>query len=295
MTRARRAGERKRRKVLPYIILGLAAVAIFCVFAFDERPVLTEYTVKSSKVAEPVRILHITDLHNCLFGEEQSRLTGMIDAAEPDIVVFTGDMSDPRYGEDNALLLARLVSEKYPSFYVFGNHENAYPGNVSKVCDKFAEAGLTVLRGSAEKISVGGTALLICGIDDPNASPDYNLRMWENELDDCAGAAASEPGVFSVLLTHRPECVNDYAGRGFDLIMAGHAHGGQARIPLILQNGIYAPSQGLFPKYTGGLYRLSDGTPLEVCRGLSTKIRPRVFNRPEISLVTVEPGENPPA
>ncbi len=275
---------------MPFVIIGIiAAVAVLCVFAFDERPVLTEYTVVSGKVAGTVRIAHITDLHNCLFGEDQSVIIGLLESASPDIVVFTGDISDPRYGEDNALLLARLVAEKYPAFYVFGNHENAYPGNVSKVCDKYAEAGLTVLRGGGRKIDVNGTDILVCGIDDPNASPDYNLRMWENELDDCASLAAGDPGAFAVLITHRPECVNDYSGKGFDLIMAGHAHGGQARIPLILKNGIYAPSQGFFPKYTGGLYRLEDDTPLEVCRGLSTRIKPRVFNRPEISVVTITP------
>ena len=292
MTQPRKAKKEKRKKTLLYIILGVVAAAVlFCVFAFDERLALAEYRIVTDKVTEPVRIIHVTDLHNSLYGDGQSRLTEMIDNARPDVVVFTGDMSDPRYGEDNALLLSRLVSAKYPAFYVFGNHENAYPGNVSLVCDKFAEAGLTVLRGRSERITLNGSELLFCGIDDPMASPDYNLRMWENELDDCADEAQASPELFSVLLTHRPECVNDYAGRGFDLILAGHAHGGQARIPLILKNGIYAPGQGFFPKYTGGLYTLSDGTPMEVCRGLSLKIRPRVFNRPEVALIVITPAD----
>ena len=94
----------------------------------------------------------------------------------------------------------------------------------------------------------------------------------------------------SILMTHRPERTEDYAGRGFELVLAGHAHGGQWRLPGLL-NGLFAPDQGLFPTYAGGRYALGD-TTLLVSRGLareSTRL-PRFYNRPELVVVELCPG-----
>ena len=84
--------------------------------------------------------------------------------------------------------------------------------------------------------------------------------------------------------------VEAYRGRGFDLILAGHAHGGQWRLPGVV-NGLLAPDQGLFPPYAGWRYELEGGT-LIVSRGLareSTRV-PRVFNRPELVIIDVTPA-----
>ena len=92
---------------------------------------------------------------------------------------------------------------------------------------------------------------------------------------------------FNLLLIHAPDNFEDYARLGFDLVLCGHTHGGQWRIPGLL-NGIYAPGQGLFPKYAGGLYE-KDGTTMIVSRGLakeSTYI-PRIFNRPELVIIDI--------
>ena len=97
----------------------------------------------------------------------------------------------------------------------------------------------------------------------------------------------TENGNYTILLSHRPELFEHYVSRGFDLVLCGHAHGGQWRIPRIL-NGLYAPNQGLFPQYAGGQYD-SDATTMIVSRGLareSTRL-PRIFNRPELVLVEI--------
>ena len=102
--------------------------------------------------------------------------------------------------------------------------------------------------------------------------------------------AAQDGETFSILLTHRPERVEDYTGRGFDLVLAGHAHGGQWRLPGLI-NGLIAPNQGLFPRYAGGRYALDGDTTMIVSRGLareSTRI-PRLFNRPELVVVDILP------
>jgi len=118
------------------------------------------------------------------------------------------------------------------------------------------------------------------------------LAKMENVIGNVlTGLLQDEPKEqFTLLLSHRPERIEDYLGYPFDLILSGHAHGGQWRLPGIV-NGLYAPNQGLFPKYAGGRYDFED-TAFLVSRGLareSTKI-PRVFNRPELVVVDLIPA-----
>ena len=269
-------------------IAVVAVLAVVCLFAFSEKLSVSEYTIRTDKVSSSITVVQISDLHNCVFGEGNRDLLEAIDALRPDIVALTGDIADPRSDKTPSIDFARAVSAKYPCFYVIGNHENSYAGRYKKICAEFEEAGLKVLHGQGEILEINGSRLLVCGIDDPLASPDYNLDMWEQQLEKCDGM--NEEGLFSVLLSHRPECVDYYANTSFDIVLTGHAHGGQVRIPLILPQGLYAPNQGFFPKYTSGRFELGDGgTVMIVSRGLSTRLPPRVFNRPDIVKVSILP------
>ena len=128
--------------------------------------------------------------------------------------------------------------------------------------------------------------LRICGVDDPSAFAGES--GWLEQFRACQ--ALTGDSRYTVLLSHRPERTEDYAGRGFELVLAGHAHGGQWRLPGLL-NGLFAPDQGLFPTYAGGRYALGD-TTLLVSRGLareSTRL-PRFYNRPELVMVELRPG-----
>ena len=124
------------------------------------------------------------------------------------------------------------------------------------------------------------------GGDDPKCGGS----MWSDQLS--AAAKAADPDCFAVLLSHRPERVEDYLAYDFDLVLSGHAHGGQWRLPGLV-NGLLAPDQGFFPAYAGGLYRLDENTDLVVSRGLareSTRV-PRIFNPPELVIIDVMPAE----
>ena len=124
------------------------------------------------------------------------------------------------------------------------------------------------------------------GIGDPtyDAYTDDLLR-YLRQLD---SSFSSLPGDgYRILLAHRPELIDWYARYGFDLVLSGHTHGGQVRIPLLL-NGLYAPPQGWFARYTGRLYRVGD-TALIISRGCSYYPQiPRIFNPPEICLINVD-------
>ena len=119
----------------------------------------------------------------------------------------------------------------------------------------------------------------------PNPTPSINAQKVDSRETDSRAD-------FSLLLSHRPEFTKLFSSLPINLILSGHTHGGQVRIPYLL-NGLYAPNQGLFPKYAGGLYELDSSKRqyLVISRGLSLNYRlPRVFNPPEIVFITLECG-----
>ena len=152
-----------------------------------------------------------------------------------------------------------------------------------------ARYGVRRLSGEMVTVTVKGQALNLCGVDDPDASavhPAYNggnSRSFLQQLTHVGTQPRS--GNYTMLLSHRPEPFRFYACYGFDLALCGHAHGGQWRIPGLL-NGLYAPHQGLFPKYAGGKYQ-KGGTTMIVSRGLArenTRV-PRFYAPPELVIV----------
>ena len=263
------------------LLLALAAAGAAALAAgLDARLAVRTYTVESEKISSPVRLAVLTDLHSCAYGEGQRELLDAVEAQEPHLVLLCGDMVDdePRMPEERALDTVEALAEARPVYYVTGNHE-IWTGRA----EDYAGRGFDlVLAGHA----AAGQALRLCGVDDPAVGED----VWRAQLE--AVAAARDGETFSILLTHRPERAEDYAGRGFDLVLAGHAHGGQWRLPGLI-NGVIAPNQGLFPRYAGGRYALGGDTTMIVSRGLareSTRV-PRLFNRPELVVVDLLPAE----
>ena len=145
-----------------------------------------------------------------------------------------------------------------------------------------AEAhGVTALNGEALPLEVNGQHLLLCGLSDPRESPAFEENL------SALNQQAQNAETFTLLLSHRPARIEQYLPGGWDLILSGHAHGGQWRLPGV-QNGLLAPDEGLFPRYSGGRFDL-DGTAFIVSRGLareSTRV-PRLFNPPELVLVDI--------
>ena len=261
------------------ILAALALLAVAC----DSRLILRTYPVETEKVSAPVRLAVLTDLHSCRYGEEQRELLDMVAALspQPDGVLLVGDIVDDELPEDNAWTTIEALSAVYPCFYVTGNHEWR-GGEAERICGQMEACGVAVLRGeSVELATDSGQTIQICGIDDPEAGAEGQLEQVGGQVED---------GVFSVLLAHRPEGIEAYLCYPFDLVVSGHAHGGQWRIPGIL-NGLIAPNQGLFPKYAGGRYDFANAA-LIVSRGLareSTRV-PRIFNRPELVVIDLTPA-----
>lgn len=259
-------------------IVVLAAVIVFAAIALDPRMVVRHYTVESDKISAPVRLAVVADFHGCDYGEGAERLIAAIQEQSPDAVLLVGDIFDDVLPWDDSEALVCSLAAQYPCFYVTGNHEY-WSDDVDEICRIIESAGVVVLNASSATLKINGQTINICGIPDPS-DPISMKTALQRAASDIAQAA------FTVLLAHRPERIDKYAATGnFDLVVSGHAHGGQVRIPGIL-NGLFAPNQGLFPEYAGGQYQVEE-TTLIVSRGLareSTRL-PRVFNRPELVIV----------
>ncbi|MBQ8118190.1 MAG: metallophosphoesterase [Lachnospiraceae bacterium] len=229
-----------------------------------------------------VRLVLITDLHSCYYGRGQKTLIRMVEKARPDIVMLGGDFFDDRLADDNARITAEVLAQKYPCYYVTGNHEY-WSGRADEMKDYLRELGITVLEGECDSISVNGCLLDVCGVDDPTYIGE---RLWKTQIEQAF--AQTDESHLRILLSHRPEKGNIYAQYDFDLILAGHAHAGQFRIPF-LNEGVWAPDQGLLAKYVNGLYELSNGSIMEVSRGLARESTPlpRFFNHPEIVAIEI--------
>lgn len=275
------------RKKHWWILPVLAILVALALIALDERLILRTYTVASPKLTAEVRLAVVTDFHSSDNAEE---VAAMVASCAPDAVLLVGDLFDDDIANrptERTLSLMRQLSAQYPCYYVSGNHE-AWTGEMDALYQQTEEAGVTVLRMSSGVLTVRGQRIALCGIPDPyemvfSGAPDTEEQLRQ-ALEDVDSAD------FTVLLAHRPELLTKYAQFPFDLVVSGHAHGGQVRIPGVL-NGLYAPNQGWFPKLAGGAYT-QDGTTLIVSRGLAVRTRlPRIFNRPEVVLVRCVPAE----
>ena len=284
---------KKRTKIL---LILLAVLLLLILPGFYNGLAVRRYTVEAPGVAVPVRIALVTDLHSCAYGKGQRELLDTIDKEAPDLILLGGDIFDDDLTDDNAEAFLRGIAGRYPVFYVTGNHE--YWSGEAGFARKMAileECGIVRLSGETAVFEANGSRVTICGVDDPYAWADsYGfIEQAEGSFREQIAqvAARAEEDAYTILLTHRPELLDVYSQCGFDLVLAGHAHGGQWRIPGIL-NGLWAPNQGLFPAHAGGRYE-QDGTVMIVSRGLARESTwvPRWYNRPELVIIDLQQAE----
>jgi uncharacterized protein len=281
--------KKKTIKRWVFLLIGMALLIYF--FYFQNNSIVTsEYTIKSDKVPQNFngyKIVQLSDLHSKSFGNGQSELVNKVKKSQADLVLFTGDLIDSkRYDEKSSLILMKKLVEVAPVYYITGNHE-WWSGKLNALEDQLKDIGVQVMRNTSKEITIENDKIQIIGIDDPAIGKEMEgvrTKIEENIVKSIE--KIKEEDDFQVLLSHRPEQLSLYSEYGFDVVFSGHAHGGQFRIPFL--GGLIAPDQGIFPKYTSGKYQL-DHTTMIVNRGLGNSIIPiRVFNRPEIVVVTLK-------
>ena len=233
-----------------------------------------------------MRIVQLSDLHGAVFGENNADLISAVKAADPDIIVLTGDLQDryrntpPTYSWQ----LGAAMSAIAPTYFITGNHEWAV-GEVPALKEGLEAAGVTVLSNSFVPLEQGGDTIVLAGIDDPNGYAD---QKTPEELAAEVYEAYGED-VYWLLLAHRNNLFEDrYSLLGADLTISGHGHGGIIRLPFT--DGLISVERTLFPSYTAGFYH-AGSTDVFVSRGLGNSGPSfRLFNRPQIAVLTLEKG-----
>ena len=256
---------KKNKKKVYLRIFGIILLIVFLFAAFDVRLKTVHYEIESDKIHSPIRLALVTDLHSCKYGEGQKTLINAVNSEEPDIVLLDGDIFDDEISDDNTKIFLQAISNKYPTYYVTGNHEY-WSRRVDGMLDWLRKNNIEVLDGKTSKININGQTISLSGVDDLDVK-----RFTDKEKDFYDQLAEvgtnKDDELFTILLTHRPAFVDEYLKYNFDLILCGHAHGGQWRIPYIL-NGVFAPDEGWLPSYAGGLYNF-DHSQMIVSRGLA--------------------------
>ncbi len=272
----------RKRGILALFAVILIALILWTIWG-NSALELNELTLVSSTLPEAFhgyRIAHVSDLHNAQMGSGNETLLAMLRSAQPDLIAITGDLIDSRNTEvEVALDFAREAVKIAPCYYVTGNHEARVDAAFESLQEGLMGLGVTVLRNEGLLLEKDGHSICLIGLDDPSFSPGEDSLVTDEYLTELVDETAS----FTLLLSHRPELFDIYAEHHVDLVLSGHAHGGQFRLPFL--GGIVAPNQGLFPPYDGGLYTQGD-TNMVVSRGIGNSLFPfRFNNRPEVILI----------
>ena len=273
-----------------FILLAVVAVILLTLIIWtawgNTALECNTYTVSSSRLPEcfnGYRIAQVSDLHNAEMGEDNKDLLAMLQEAAPDIIAITGDLIDSRNTDTE--IARRFVQEAAkiaPVYYVTGNHE-ARTDAYEELKAEMTAAGVILLEDEKAEISLEGQTITLIGINDPSFQTDYLFGDSKTVMNTKLSALHKDKNSYTILLSHRPELFDAYVENDIDLVLSGHAHGGQFRLPFI--GGLVAPNQGLFPEYDAGLYK-KDNTNMLVSRGIGNSILPfRFNNRPEIILI----------
>lgn len=277
--------NRKKYIKSAIVLLIVIALLLFCSYQ-NSHLETTYYSYKAEQLGaefDGYRIVQISDLHNAKFGKNNQRLVDRIRECDPDMIVLTGDLVDSNHTNvDRAVQFVNEIVKICPVYYVTGNHEYWLDtSEYEKLMDGLVSAGVVILDDQVVEISRGDAKFRLVGLDDKSLA-DGTLRTLLNNAQNVAHED-SEKKEFTVVLAHEPQYLARYAGTGVDLVLSGHAHGGQFRLPFV--GGIVAPDQGFLPEYTAGEYYMN-GTEMIVSRGLGNSVIPvRLFNYPEIVCV----------
>ena len=287
-----------RKKYIKPAIVLLIVIALLLFCSYQNRHLeTTYYTYKAEQFGadlEGYRIVQISDLHNAKFGKHNQKLVDRVRECEPDMIVLTGDLVDSNHTNvDRAVQFVDEIVKICPVYYVTGNHEYWLEASeYDELMSGLTGAGAVILDDQVVEISRGDAKFRLVGLDDRSLSDGTLEALFSDESirhdqagqkEETADNENSEKKEFTVVLAHEPQYLARYASAGVDLVLSGHAHGGQFRLPFV--GGIVAPDQGFLPEYTAGEYYMN-GTEMIVSRGLGNSVIPvRLFNYPEIVCV----------
>lgn len=234
-------------------------------------------------------LYQISDLHIRQTGRRERLLRALLGSLPPaDLVVVTGDLVHTPRGVEPFLELARAFRATDGVYAVFGNSEHKNGVRPHALARTLSENGITPLLNAHVRLSRGGSQVALVGVDDPVSDLDRMPVALADVSDDCC----------KILLMHSPDGIAEAALRGVDVVLSGHTHGGQVRLPLLgapythsllgrrMSSGYYAG------KKLRRVIGIRPGrTQLYVTRGLGVSgLALRFLTRPELTILTLRPG-----
>ena len=278
---------KKKKRMFVFAVVATILLGLIIWTAWGNTALeLNRYIISSDRLPEAFdgyRIAHVSDLHNTEIGKDNEKLLAMLREADPDIIAITGDIIDSRNTDiDIALQFTKTAMEIAPCYYVTGNHE-ARVSEYDELKQGLTEQGVIILEDKCIGLDKSEETISLLGVNDPSFQTDYLFGDSETVMQSKLQEIINEEDTYTILLSHRPELFKVYTESKVNLVLSGHAHGGQFRIPFM--GGLVAPNQGLFPKYDAGLYT-EENTNMIVSRGIGNSILPfRFNNRPEVILI----------
>ncbi|WFD11657.1 metallophosphoesterase [Tepidibacter hydrothermalis] len=266
------------KKILVLILIILCSYIYYQVTDIKVNKV----NIYSDKISNDssIRILQISDIHNRNLNN--TGLIHYIRESNIDMIVLTGDIIDAKTEDFEHIysFLDSLISVNPNVYFVSGNHEWRNP-NKDEFIASLKKKNLIDLNNSNKVFENDNTKINICGIDDPYSNHEDIYSAFEN----------IDSNFFTILLSHSPNVILKYENIDSNLILCGHTHGGQIRLPII--GGLIAPGQGFFPKYDKGLYELDTDRSIYIDSGLGTSTLPiRFLNKSQISLIILQNKKN---
>jgi predicted MPP superfamily phosphohydrolase len=282
------AKKKKLIIILAFVVIALIAFISWIIWG-NTALQLNTYRITSSRLPEAFngyRIAQISDLHNAEMGKQNEKLFDILKEAKPDIIAITGDLIDSRHTNIAiALDFAAKAVNIAPCYYVTGNHE-ARISEYDDFKNSLIKLGVVVLDDEQISIELGDDSITLIGVNDPSFQTNYLFGDDETVMESTLQELTKDSNDYKVLLSHRLELFELYASYDIDLILSGHAHVGQFRLPVL--GGVLVPNQGFFPKYDAGLYT-KDNTNMIVSRGIGNSAFPfRFNNRPEVVLIELQ-------
>lgn len=262
-----------------HIIIGtVILLLVICIgygFYTGLRVTRIEYeNEKIPKEFDGYKIIQLSDLHCAVFGKNQSKLIERIKEEAPDLIVLTGDMYDRKRWDYNSLqTLLEGISDIAPVYAITGNNEYDDKDMYAVLLELYEEYGITLLEDERVELQRGNAKIYLYGMY-------YRYYVTQQYFD-----LEGEHNQFNILLYHDPSQFDRISKNSFDLILAGHTHGGIVRLPFV--GGLISNSGAFFPKYDYGMY-YTDECDMYVSTGLGNLDIPRYYNRPEIVSITLK-------
>lgn len=269
------------------IVLIISGLLLYSRFIATSGLNVKEYKVVNDKITDEyhgLKIVHLSDIHfgSTITENDLDHLVNKVNELNPDIVVITGDIIDERISYDKNILINYLkqIQSKLGKFAISGNHDLPLDDFNSIV----EESGFTNLDNTYKLIYANSSKPIIISGISSNYSDGSNIGTKTAEFDSyIANLTDDIKPIYSILLIHEPDFIDSLNIDNYDLILAGHSHGGQVKLPLIKK--LYTPYGA--KKYYDEYYKINQ-TDLYISSGLGTsKLKFRLFNRPSINFYRI--------